>query len=161
MFLLFVACALIVVYSWDREKKLCTHLLTLSMASRSGGGMEKQTAGATLVSLLAFCTTQFSWLLLSCNIYFSPISSRPWKEGRKTEGKFWFWENFKYSHPLLERQTQDIVQMSQNVVLCFCSSEVPWVYFRCLYMYTFGAITKNRRRALLLDQTKDLSTPAS
>lgn len=42
--------------------------------------MEKQAAGAVFVTPWLLCTTQFSWLLLSFRVYFSPLLSCTWEK---------------------------------------------------------------------------------
>lgn len=57
---------------------LQTHLLTLSMDSGSGGGMEKQAEGASWTTPVLLSTTHTSGLLLSFRVYLSPLVSCTW-----------------------------------------------------------------------------------
>lgn len=59
-----------------------THLEALATASGSGAGMQKQAAGARLVSPPGPCTTQVCWSVLSINTYRSPRSSCTWGTGQ-------------------------------------------------------------------------------
>lgn len=67
-----------------------THLLTLSMDSGSGGGMEKQAEGASWTTPVLLCTTHISGLLLSFRVYLSPLVSCTWDKDTKRRKRLGF-----------------------------------------------------------------------
>lgn len=70
---------------------LQTHLLTLSMDSGSGGGMEKQAEGASWTTPVLLWTTHISGLLLSFRVYLSPLVSCTWERTQNSVKGLDFW----------------------------------------------------------------------